>query len=571
MVGSVEYLRGGTSLADGELNDPDITLRGVEGRTGRAIRSVASPAGARAVHVGRLVAGAALLAPTGRRVRMLAGGYLATTSYATMVVEMRGTDGSDEVAALVQTTMTVARVRPDPVVADAALWFLAMQSALSYFAAGVAKGASRTWTGGTALARIVRTQAYGHRATWQYLERHPELSRRLTQGIVVGEVALPFLLVGRHRFVRHYVATAAFFHAANGVIMGLGRFTVAFAGMYPGVLYVSSARSREGRSDVLPKVAFTLIGAAVGTTALRAASDSRQLARDGRDLRRHVCANGDRLAYQLDGSSDPSTPLVVFEAGLGAAAASWERIAGPVAAAGFGTLVYTRAPYRPSGSATSEITLDRLVDDLVDLVQAHGEHRPIVLVGHSLGGTIAARAASRLGPARVGLVLLDPGHPTQWHRVATSLAMSGRTMVLTRWSLQLGLGPAMEAQDELAAVDPAWRRRLLAFHRAPSTWRGMHAEIGAMRTVAEAGPAPLDPFEGATVVTASGTAELDQTQMDDDVRLASLGRHVVVERATHHGLVHDTDAAGRAVDEILAVAARRADRSRLDGVEGAGR
>lgn len=114
--------------------------------------------------------------------------------------------------------------------------------------------------------------------------------------------------------------------------------------------------------------------------------------------------DGRRLRTVVAGEAEG--PLVVFEAGMSAPAASWVHTQREVSAV-VRTLSYDRAGYGGSDVDPQPRTLERIVEDLTALLDAVGETGPVVLVGHSWGGPIL-RLFAATHPARVsGLVLVD--------------------------------------------------------------------------------------------------------------------------------------------------------------------
>jgi pimeloyl-ACP methyl ester carboxylesterase len=107
----------------------------------------------------------------------------------------------------------------------------------------------------------------------------------------------------------------------------------------------------------------------------------------------------------------PDAAIVVFEAGAAASRSSWAAVQPKVAT--FATSVaYDRSGLGRSAPDPQSRTLDRMADDLNDLIDGlAADRRPdqrFLLVGHSAGGPIVRLAASRR-PERIhGLVLVDP-------------------------------------------------------------------------------------------------------------------------------------------------------------------
>lgn len=102
--------------------------------------------------------------------------------------------------------------------------------------------------------------------------------------------------------------------------------------------------------------------------------------------------------------------LVLLEAGMGAAAASWGDVLDELGP-GVRVVAYDRAGYGGSDTARGPRDLKALAADLLDVVAAF-PHERLVLVGHSWGGLIVRFAVEMLraeGEAVSGVVLVDPG------------------------------------------------------------------------------------------------------------------------------------------------------------------
>lgn len=133
-----------------------------------------------------------------------------------------------------------------------------------------------------------------------------------------------------------------------------------------------------------------------------------------------VASDGDNLAIQ-DWPLDPAVPLrgvVLLVHGLGEHAGRYQELALRLNSWGFAVRGYDHYGHGESGGVRGGLPSDnRLVEDLADVLSSTRKRMhagtPLILLGHSMGGLVAARLVA-LGLARVeGLVLsspaLDPG------------------------------------------------------------------------------------------------------------------------------------------------------------------
>ena len=175
-------------------------------------------------------------------------------------------------------------------------------------------------------------------------------------------------------------------------------------------------------------------------------------------------------------AGDAPGPLVVFEAGMSAPAASWVHTQREVSAHAR-TLAYDRAGYGGSDVHPADRTLDRIVDDLAALLDAVDERDPVVLVGHSWGGPILRVFADRF-PGRVaGLVFVDAtlveAMPERSARLAarsfavlTLLARLGATGIVKKVTVPHAFAPEISQADvEVLWRDYACTQAMRAGHR----------------------------------------------------------------------------------------------------------
>lgn len=167
----------------------------------------------------------------------------------TLLVNFRspfGQDGSDQMSSLVFVTLfLVALSGNDEAVQWAAIWFLALQACLAYFAAGVAKARGAKWTTrGDAVYQIFNTSSYGLKSVARFLRDRPALGRLVTWSVVAAELAFPLVLVAGRPLMWLFLAWGLAFHVTNAAVMGLNSFFWAFVSTYPAILFCATALNR---------------------------------------------------------------------------------------------------------------------------------------------------------------------------------------------------------------------------------------------------------------------------------------------------------------------------------------
>lgn len=128
-----------------------------------------------------------------------------------------------------------------------------------------------------------------------------------------------------------------------------------------------------------------------------------------------IASDGDNVVVQ-DWPLDRGTTLrgvIIIVHGLGEHAGRYERLARQLNTWGFAVRGYDQCGHGESGGARGSVPTDtRLLDDLADIVDSTRVRMqrgtPLILLGHSMGGLVAARFVS-LGMRPVdGLVLSSP-------------------------------------------------------------------------------------------------------------------------------------------------------------------
>ncbi|MEU8660983.1 alpha/beta fold hydrolase [Actinoplanes philippinensis] len=257
--------------------------------------------------------------------------------------------------------------------------------------------------------------------------------------------------------------------------------------------------------------------------------------RDGRRL--HVKALGE------------GTPTVVLEAGSASSRLVWSLVQ-PRVAAFTRAVVYDRSGLGRSAPDPAGRTLDRMADDLNDLLDQLGPG-PFVLAGHSAGGPIVRLAAARRPDRVAGLVLVEPIDETagavfgddfrrRERRALRAGAVLARLGVLhLRYRSQLDAVPAdVRAQMRREAFTPGVMRTAAAQARTfldeLAAWRSDPPALGAIPVTVISGAHP------GGGMSAAGRAAANVSH----ARRASSspgGRHVFAERSGHDVPFTDPD------------------------------
>ncbi|MBV9767926.1 MAG: hypothetical protein JOZ48_24010, partial [Acidobacteriaceae bacterium] len=166
LISSLEYLASPRDRQRGGLNNWEVSkynfpVRSPDAR--RFLDMAASPCGTVGVHCVRMIMAAYLMVPgSAPRRRLVADTVLAGTSMLMYPRHHYGTDGSDQMAFLIQSLTLLARLSDKQArIVDACLWTIALQATMSYALSGYVKLTSPTWRQGRALPGIMRTHTYG--------------------------------------------------------------------------------------------------------------------------------------------------------------------------------------------------------------------------------------------------------------------------------------------------------------------------------------------------------------------------------------------------------------------------
>lgn len=196
-----------------------------------------------------------------------------------------------------------------------------------------------------------------------------------------------------------------------------------------------------------------------------------------------TASDGENLAVQdwpLDDDADGRGTVLIVH-GLGEHAGRYEHVARRLNGWGFAVRGYDHYGHGDSGGVRGALPSDsRLVDDLVDVIDSTRQRMspvsPLIVLGHSMGGLVAACLAALANVRIEGLVLSSPAldaglTPVQKMLVAT----------VPRIAPRLTLGNGVEPR--FVSRDPAV---VAAYQSDPRVHDRISARLA--RFIAEAGP-----------------------------------------------------------------------------------
>jgi hypothetical protein len=187
----------------------------------------------------RLIAALLLVAvPTTGPVHVLLLGLVALGTSMLILRTTFGLDGADQLVLIAFTTLALVSVHPSAVAVQLGLWFIALQSCLAYFTAGIYKVTSRTWWDGSALTGVLGTLSYGNRSLAGWFQRHGRTALWCSRLFCASEAAFPLVLLCPPGWLPYFLAWGVVFHVSCAVIMGLNDFVWAFVATYPAIAYV---------------------------------------------------------------------------------------------------------------------------------------------------------------------------------------------------------------------------------------------------------------------------------------------------------------------------------------------
>jgi pimeloyl-ACP methyl ester carboxylesterase len=224
----------------------------------------------------------------------------------------------------------------------------------------------------------------------------------------------------------------------------------------------------------------------------------------------------------------------------------------------FPTLTYSRAGYGRSEFRSREpFTLESAVLDLEELVRHVCRDRPVILVGHSLGGYLALKSAESMRDLVRGLVLMDPSHPGELLRSPAQAKGAEQitfNLVLMPQSTRLGLGGLLPRPPWLRLLPEDLQDLCLDQYRDGRLWAAAKREWRATQREFLNHDGNLPKIDAPVRLLAADRTHLTDKNVPglhgEIVAAAPRGDMQVIEGAKHDELLLNKLLASQVVDLI---------------------
>lgn len=153
--------------------------------------------------------------------------------------------GSDYMTTIVLFALCVGAFFGTEKVLKGVLMYIAFQSVLSYFLAGLVKIKQPLWRNAHALRAFIHSPNYSPPHFFKTMLENKVLALIAAWGVMIAELLFPLVLVLPKNMVLLAIAGAFLFHLNNIVLFGLNRFLLAWLATYPAIYFVANSFSNS--------------------------------------------------------------------------------------------------------------------------------------------------------------------------------------------------------------------------------------------------------------------------------------------------------------------------------------
>ncbi|MDO9182744.1 MAG: hypothetical protein Q7U04_10060 [Bacteriovorax sp.] len=145
--------------------------------------------------------------------------------------------GSDYMSLIILMALSIQGLFPTLLITKGVLWYIALQSATSYFMAGLVKLKLNSWRTGSALGDFIQSPNYNPPIWIKWFAQHQTFNFSASWLIMIFEISFPLILIQQHLVVSVWLLVAFAFHFLNVFVFGLNRFLIVWLASYPAIYF----------------------------------------------------------------------------------------------------------------------------------------------------------------------------------------------------------------------------------------------------------------------------------------------------------------------------------------------
>jgi len=178
------------------------------------------------------------LSASGFLTTLCLGAIFVIISLSNLRAKPLGAETEDRVMVMITGALFLRSLMPDAYVTTICLWFIALQSCLSYVAAGLAKINNKSWLKGNGLYNVFTTGNFHSEKLGQFAIDHWKLVRLISWATIIIECAFPLVLIVKTPYGLFFLIWGLIFHFIIALIFKFGKFFLVWIATYPAILFV---------------------------------------------------------------------------------------------------------------------------------------------------------------------------------------------------------------------------------------------------------------------------------------------------------------------------------------------